>query len=91
MLETIFGLEENRLFYFIYFLKITDLFKSKVKLATMVKGDPKGSLFNSLLHQCVGEGATPFPGWFHFTLDPYLKMLSVKQGGIKYHFFESLV
>ena len=32
---------------------------------------------------CVGEGATPFPGWFHFTLDPYLIMLSVKQGSIK--------
>ena len=27
----------------------------------------------------------------HFTLDPYLIMLSVKQGGIKYHFFEPLV
>ena len=34
----------------------------------------------------VGEGATPFPGLLHFTLDPYLKMLSVKQDGIKYHF-----
>ena len=28
---------------------------------------------------CVGGvGATPFPGWLHFTLDPYLIMLSVK-------------
>ena len=26
------------------------------------------------------EGATPFPGLLHFTLDPYLIMLSVKQG-----------
>ena len=34
----------------------------------------------------VGEGTTPFPGLLHFTLDPYLIMLSVKQGGIKYHF-----
>ena len=34
----------------------------------------------------VGEGATPFPGLLHFTLEPYLIMLNVKQGGIKYHF-----
>ena len=32
------------------------------------------------------EGDTPFPGLLHFTLDPYLILLSVKQGGIKYHF-----
>ena len=32
------------------------------------------------------EGTTPFPGLYHFTLDTYLIMLSVKQGGIKYHF-----
>ena len=49
-------------------------------------GWPEGSLFDSLLHQGVGEGATPFPGLLHFTLNPYLIMLSVKQGGIKYHF-----
>ena len=28
----------------------------------------------------------PIPGLLHFTLDPYLIMLNVKQGGIKYHF-----
>ena len=50
---------------------------SKVKLATIVEGEPKGSLFDSLLHQGVGEGATPFSGLLHFTLDPYLIMLSV--------------
>ena len=43
--------------------------------------------FRPSLHQCVGEGATPLPGWLPFTLDPYLKMLSVKQGGIKYLFW----
>ena len=32
------------------------------------------------------EGATPFPVLLHFTLDPYLIMVSVKQGGIKHHF-----
>ena len=47
--------------------------------------------FQQLLHQGVGEGATPFPGLLHFTFDPYLKMLSIKQGSIKYHFLESLV
>ena len=34
----------------------------------------------------MGEGATLFHGLLHFTLDLYLIMLSVKQGGIKYHF-----
>ena len=42
--------------------------------------------FQQLLHYGVGEGATPFPGLLHFTLETYLIMLSVKQGGIKYHF-----
>ncbi len=49
----------------------------KVKQATIV---------DSLLHQGVEKGATPFRGLLHFTLDPYLIMLNVKQGGIKYHF-----
>ena len=35
----------------------------------------------------VGEDATPFPELLHFTLDPYLIMLSAKQSGIKYHFW----
>ena len=43
--------------------------------------------FQWLLHRGVGEGATPFPGLLHFTLDLYLIMMSVKQGGIKYHFW----
>ena len=33
-----------------------------------------------------GKGPTPFSGLLHFTLDMYLMLLSVKQGGIKYHF-----
>ena len=48
-------------------------------------GDSKAR-FQYLLHQGLGEGATPFPGLPYFDLDPYLLMLSVKQGGIKYHF-----
>ena len=36
--------------------------------------------FQEVLHQGVWEGATPFQGLTHFTLDHYLIMLSVKQG-----------
>ena len=32
------------------------------------------------------RGATLFRGLLHFTLDAYLTLLNVKQGGIKYHF-----
>ena len=53
---------------------------------TVVKDELLKSLFQSLLYRDVGEGATPFPGLLHFTLDPYPIMLSAKQGGIKYHF-----
>ena len=42
--------------------------------------------FQYLLHRGVGEGTAPFPGLLHFTLDHYLIVLSVKEGGIKYHF-----
>ena len=56
------------------------------KVGDHIRGRPEGSFFNSLLHRDIGEGATPFPGMLHFTLDTYLIMLSVKQGGIKYHF-----
>ena len=56
-----------------------------VKLATVVEGDQKAA-FSIATTPSVGEGATPFPGLLHFTLDTYLILLSVKQGGIKYHF-----
>ena len=51
----------------------------------MVEGDPKAP-FSKLQHRSVGEGATPLPGLLHFTLDPYLIILNVKQGSIKYYF-----
>ena len=68
------------------------LFKKyvKVKLATIVEGDPKDPFSIASTPRCRGS-TTPFVILLHFTLDPYLMMLSVKQGGIKYHFFESLV
>ena len=47
----------------------------------MVEADPK-----ALFSIGVGKGATPFPGFLYFTLDPYFIMLSDKQGGIKYLF-----
>ena len=57
----------------------------KVKLATLGEGDPKAPFSIATTPRCR-EGATPFPGLLHFTLDPYLIKLSVKQGGIKYYF-----
>ena len=47
--------------------------------------------FHKLLRRGVREGATPFPGFLHFTLDPYLIISSVKPDGVKYHFSESQV
>ena len=34
----------------------------------------------------LGGVATTFSGLLHFNLDTYLIMLSVKEGGIEYHF-----
>ena len=68
--------KEKRYIFFYRSVKVS-------KVGDHSRGRPEGSLFDSLLHQGVGEGATPFPGLLHFTLDPYLIMLSVKQGGIK--------
>ena len=56
------------------------------KVGDCGRGRPEGPLFNSYNTERVGEGATPLPGILHFTLDTYLILLSVKQGGIKYHF-----
>ena len=58
---------------------------SKVKLVTVVEGDQKAPFSIASTLRCR-EGATPFPGLLHFTFDMYLILLSVKQGGIKYHF-----
>ena len=55
------------------------------KVGDHSRGWHEGFLFNSF--QGVGEGATPFPWLLHFTLDPCLIMLSVKQGGTNYNFW----
>ena len=61
------------------------LYIRKVKLATVVEGDPKATFSIATAPRCTKD-ATPFLGLLHFTLDMYLIMLSVKQGYIKYHF-----
>ena len=57
----------------------------KVKLATIVEGNPKAPFSIATTPMCRG-GRYSFPGLLYFSLDPYLMMLSLKQGGIKYHF-----
>ena len=56
-----------------------------IKLATIVEGNPKAPFSIATTPMCRG-GRYSFPGLLYFTLDPYLIMLSAKQGGIKYHF-----
>ena len=41
--------------------------------------------FHELQHWCIRKGSIPFSGLFHFTLDPYIIILSVKENCIKYH------
>ena len=55
------------------------------KLATLGEGGPKALFSVATTPRRRGE-ATPFSGLLNFTFGPYLIMLSVKQGGIKYHF-----
>ena len=50
-------------------------------LATVVEGDLKAPFSIATTLKYMG-GHYFFPGLLHFTLDPYLLMLSVKQGGI---------
>ena len=53
--------------------------------STVVEGEQKAPFSIATTQRCT-EDANPFPGLHHFTLDTYLILLSVKQGGIKYHF-----
>ena len=57
-----------------------------VKLATLVEGNPKIPFSIATSPKCRG-GRYSIPGLLHFTLDPYLIMLSVKQGNIKSYFW----
>ena len=50
-------------------------------LATVVEGDPKASFSLATTPMCNGGCS----GLLHLTVDPYLIILRVKQGGIKDH------
>ena len=52
-------------------------------MATVVEGDPKAFFSIATSPRCEGERDS-FPGFLHFTLDPYLITPSFKQGDIKY-------
>ena len=50
-------------------------------MATIFESNPKAPFSIAAI-----SGATPFLGLIHFILDPYLIVLSAKQGGLNYHF-----
>ena len=54
-------------------------------LSTLVEGDWK-DLFSIATTLRCREGPYSIHRLLHFTLDPYLIMLSVEQGDIKHHF-----
>ena len=66
-------------------IKISGCNKVKSKVGDCSEDDQKAPV-SIATTRSVGEGTTPFPRLLHFTLDPYLILLIVKQGGIKYHF-----
>ena len=55
-------------------------------LATVVEDDPKAPFSIATTSKCRG-GRYSFSWIAPLTLDMYLILLSVKQGGIKYHFY----
>ena len=57
-----------------------------VKLVTVVEGDLKAPFSIATTPLCRG-GHHFFPWIALLTLDMYVKILCVKQGSIKYHFF----
>ena len=65
---------------------ILNRIKKLVKMVTVVEGDLKAPFSTATTPTYTGESTTPFPGLLHFTIDTYLILQSVKQGGIKYHF-----
>ena len=63
--------------------------RMSLQLVTVVKGDPKAPFSIATTPRCRG-GRYSIPRLLHFTLDTYLIIMSVKQGGIKYHFLSFL-
>ena len=60
----------------------------KSKLGDRSRGWTEGSLFDSYYTEVYGEGATPFLGLLHFSLDPNLRVLSK---AVSSTIFDSLV
>ena len=59
--------------------------RHKIKLATLVESDPQVPF--SIATKSSGRGGRYFSPWIaSLIIDPYLIMLSIKQGVIKYHF-----
>ena len=56
-----------------------------VSWSTLVEGDPNAPFSIATTLRCK-KGHYSFPWIVSLTLDPYFIMLSVKQGGIQYHF-----
>ena len=50
------------------------------KVGNHSQGDPKAPI-------SLDTTTPPFPGFPHFTFDPYLIMQCINQNGIKYHFW----
>ena len=72
------------------FLSTNDALKANLRIyfhksVTLVKDNSKAPFSIATTPRCRGRRYA-IPGLLHFTLDQYLIMLGVKQGGIKYHF-----
>ena len=63
----------------------SNLYISKVSWPTIDEGDPKAR-FSIATTSSGREGRYSSPGIASLTFDPYLIILSVKQGGLRYHF-----
>ena len=66
--------------------QVFNMFKEISKVGDLSQGWPEDSLFNSYYTELSGRTLLLSLDCSHCTLDPYLIMLSAKQGSIKYHF-----
>ena len=67
----------------LYIREAYDKFPDFFRIGTFIESTHTFSIATTPRYR---RGKTPFPGFFHFTLYTYLILLSVKQGGIRYHF-----
>ena len=73
--------------FFLYLSFTPNIYIYIVEGSTIVEGDLKGPFSIAYYTKVLGRALLLSPVLLHFTLDPYLLMLSVKQRGIKYHFW----